>query len=47
MYIPDNISQSLKQFFGLKILKFFNADPDLVSGIFLTLDPGWKSSDPG
>jgi hypothetical protein len=30
-------------FFGLKILKFFDADPRS----FLTLDPGWKNSDPG
>jgi hypothetical protein len=26
----------------LKILKFFDGDPDPGSGIFLTLDPGWK-----
>ncbi len=26
-------------FFGLKIIKFFDADPDPGSGIFLTLDP--------
>jgi hypothetical protein len=24
---PDNISESLKKFFGLKILKFFDEDP--------------------
>jgi hypothetical protein len=30
--------QSLETFLGLKILKFFDADP----GIFLTRDPGWK-----
>jgi hypothetical protein len=29
-------------FFGLKILKFFDADPGMGSGSFLTLDPGWK-----
>jgi hypothetical protein len=28
-----------KQFLGLKTLQFFDADPDLGSGIFLTLDP--------
>ncbi len=28
-----------EQFFGLKILKFFDAGPDPGSGIFLTLDP--------
>jgi hypothetical protein len=43
MNIPDNISQSLETMFGLKILKFFDADPN----IFLTLDPGWKYLDPG
>jgi hypothetical protein len=39
MNIPDNFSKSLEavfQFLGLKILKFFDADPG--SGIFLTLD---------
>jgi hypothetical protein len=52
MNIPDHISESLETVFGLKILKFFDADPG--SGIFLTLDPGsgfrdpgWKNSDPG
>jgi hypothetical protein len=25
-----------------KYLKFFDADPDPGSGIFLTRDPGWK-----
>jgi hypothetical protein len=36
----DPISESLETSFGVKILKFFDADPG--SGIFLTLDPGWK-----
>ncbi len=36
--------RAYNQFFGLKILKFFDADPG--SGIFLTRDPGWKNSDP-
>ncbi len=40
MNIQDHISESSKQFFGLKILEFFDADAD--PGIFLTLDPGWK-----
>jgi hypothetical protein len=40
--IPDHISESLEKFVGLKILKFFDVDPDPGSGIFLTLDPGWK-----
>jgi hypothetical protein len=39
---PDHISESLKTIFWVKILKFFDADPDPGSGIFLTLDPGWK-----
>jgi hypothetical protein len=52
MNIPDHISESSqKQFFGLQILKFFDADPDPGSGIFLTLDPvsgmEKKNSDPG
>jgi hypothetical protein len=35
MNIPDHISESFETIFGLKILKFFDADP------------GWKNSDPG
>jgi hypothetical protein len=35
----DHISQSFETIFGLKILKFFDADLDPGSGIFLTLDP--------
>ncbi len=47
-----NISEfprAQKQFFGLKILKFFNGNPDPGSGIFFTLNPGsaMKNSDPG
>jgi hypothetical protein len=38
--IPDDISESLEPIFWVKIIKFFNADPDPGSGIFLTLDPG-------
>jgi hypothetical protein len=37
MHIPDYITKSMETIFGLKILKFFDADPD----------PGWKNSDPG
>ncbi len=37
---PGQISESLETIFGVKILKFFSADPDLVSAIFLTLDTG-------
>ncbi len=47
MNIADHFSKSLETFLGLKILKFFDADADPGSGIFLTLDPGWKNSDPG
>jgi hypothetical protein len=37
--IPDRNSRAQKQFFGLKIPKFFDVDPDPGSRIFLTLDP--------
>jgi hypothetical protein len=42
MNILDTISDSLETIFWVKILTFFDADadPDLGSGIFLTLDPG-------
>jgi hypothetical protein len=38
-----------KQFLGLQIPKLLDADPNPNpgSGIFLTLDPGWKNSDTG
>ncbi len=36
----DHISKSLETIFGVKILQFFDADPDPGSDIFLTLDPG-------
>ncbi len=39
MTIPNHIRELKKQFFGLKILKFFHADSLPGSGIFLTLDP--------
>jgi hypothetical protein len=41
--IPDHISESLETILGLKVLKFFDADPDSGSGIrnlFLILNPG-------
>jgi hypothetical protein len=41
MNIPDHMSESLETIFGLKLLKFFDAD--LGSGIVLTrdrFDPG-------
>jgi hypothetical protein len=50
MDIPDHFSESLETVFRAeKILKFFDqhAEPDPGSGILLTLDPGWKNSDPG
>jgi hypothetical protein len=37
-----HISESLEKFFWVKILKFFVACADPGSGIFLTLDTGWK-----
>jgi hypothetical protein len=37
--IPDHISESLKPFFGLKILKFFDENPD-PAGIRNLFDPG-------
>jgi hypothetical protein len=40
MNIPDNISYSLETMFWVKILIFFDADPD--PGIFLIRDLGWK-----
>jgi hypothetical protein len=40
MTIPDHIPESLERNFGLKIFKFFDADPDQETGIFSTLDPG-------
>jgi hypothetical protein len=47
MNIPDHITESLEPFFGLKYLNSLMwmriRDPE----IFLTLDPGWKNSDPG
>jgi len=43
MNIPDHISESLETIYlGLKILKFFEAEQDQGSGIFSTMDPGWK-----
>ncbi len=45
MIIQDHISESLETIFWVKILKFLDADPGF--GIFLTLDPEWKNSDPG
>jgi hypothetical protein len=37
--VSDPISKSLVNFWGLKILKFFVANPDPEFGDFLTLDP--------
>jgi hypothetical protein len=45
MNIPDHISESLLTIFWVKNTQCFDADPG--SGIFLTLDPGWKNSYPG
>jgi hypothetical protein len=48
MNIPDHIYKSLETIFGLKILKFFDADPDPGYGIFLTQYPesGMNIPDP-
>jgi hypothetical protein len=42
MNIPDHFSESLDTVFSVKntVPKFFDADPDPGSGIFLTLNPG-------
>jgi len=48
MNIPDHIASSFGTIFGVKILKFFDADPDPGSGNLF--DPGIrdrKNSDPG
>jgi hypothetical protein len=48
MNIPDNFSESLDTDFRVKntyILLYTDLDPG--SEIFMTLDPGWKNSDPG
>jgi hypothetical protein len=43
MFIPDHISESLETIFWVKNTPIpIDADPDPGSGIFLTLDPGWK-----
>jgi hypothetical protein len=44
---PDHVSESLETIVWVRILKFFNVDPDQGSGIFLILYPGRKNSDPG
>jgi hypothetical protein len=33
--------RKFRKIFWVKMIKFSDADPDLGSGIFLTLDPGW------
>jgi hypothetical protein len=47
MNIPDYFSESLETV--LTVFGVINtyADADPGSGIFLTLDPGWKNSSPG
>ncbi len=50
MNVPDHNSESLETIFWVKILKFFDADPDPGSGTLI--DPGSgiqdrKNSDPG
>ncbi len=36
---PDHISESFETIFGVKILKFFDADP---GSRWKNSDPGWK-----
>jgi hypothetical protein len=43
---PRSFSRELRNSFWVKILKFFDADLDPGFRIFLTLDPGWRNSDP-
>jgi hypothetical protein len=38
--LPDFTFEDLGSFFSVKILKFFDADSDMGSGILSTLDPG-------
>jgi hypothetical protein len=40
LFISDHISKCLLKIFGLKIIKFFVAEPDPRSVAFFTLDPG-------
>jgi hypothetical protein len=47
MNIPDHNSESLETILGLKILKFFDADPDPGARIFSIPDPGMLILDPG
>jgi hypothetical protein len=42
MNIPDLIFENLVLAFGLKIPKFFDADPDPGSCQPWILDPGWE-----
>jgi hypothetical protein len=46
MNIPDHISESLETIFWVKTLELFDEDPDPGTRVCLTLDPGWKNSDP-
>jgi hypothetical protein len=41
MNIPDHFSGSFETVLMLKMLKFFDVDPDPGYGVFLTLDPGF------
>jgi hypothetical protein len=45
--IPDLIFENLAKFFGLKILKLFDADAVPGSGIMWIQDPRLKKWDPG
>jgi hypothetical protein len=45
MYIPDHISESSETIFWVKILKFFDLDPESFWSWIWDLE--WKNSDPG
>jgi hypothetical protein len=41
MNIPEHISERLETIFGIKILKFFDADADSGSGIIFVMYSQW------
>jgi hypothetical protein len=47
LYITDHISESLETIFWVKILKFFNADPDSGSGNLFDPGSGMEKFVPG
>jgi hypothetical protein len=47
MNITNHISESLETIIWVKILKFFNADPDSGSGNLFVPEPGMEKFEPG